>query len=171
MEVIIRPPNVDDASAINEIRRMDGVRENTLGLISEPVSRNVQFLQNLDRNNHMLVAEVDGKVVGMASLMQSTHPRMNHTGSIGISVHRDFQSKGVGRKLMEALIDIADNWLMLVRIELGVIEDNKKARSLYESLGFVKEGVKRMSIIRGGRYCDEIMMSRIKVAKQLRDFK
>lgn len=162
MEVIIRPPKVEDASDINAIRRMDGVRENTLGLISEPVSRTVHFLQNLDRNNHMLVAEVDGQVVGMASLMHSAHPRMNHTGSIGISVHKDFQSQGVGRKLMESLIDIADNWLMLVRIELGVIKDNTKAYGLYESLGFVEEGVKRMSIIRGGKYCDEIMMSRIK---------
>ena len=158
MEVIIRPPKVEDASAINAIRRMDGVRENTLGLISEPVSRTVQFLQNLDRNNHMLVAEVDGHVVGMASLMHSAHPRMHHSGSIAIAVHKDFQGKGVGRKLMEALIDIADNWLMLVRIELGVIEDNTRAYALYESMGFVKEGVKRMSIIRGGKYCDEIMM-------------
>lgn len=76
-------------------------------------------------------------------------------------VHKDYQNKGVGTALMKALIDIADNWLMLVRVELTVFEDNKRAIHLYEKFGFKKEGVKQLAAIRNGKYVNELIMARI----------
>ena len=37
------------------------------------------------------------------------------------------------------MLDLADNWLMLERVELGVLETNPKAKALYEKFGFVEE--------------------------------
>ncbi|WP_439709371.1 GNAT family N-acetyltransferase [Parachlamydia acanthamoebae] len=45
---------------------------------------------------------------------------------------------------MELLLDLADNWLKLVRVELDVFSDNQKAISLYQSCGFEIEGKKSM---------------------------
>lgn len=170
MKIVIRPVSIKDAEDINEIRTMTGVRENTLALVSETVAKNEAFISNLSKDSHMLVAEVDGKVVGMAGLEHCSHPRKHHTGSIGISVRTDFQGRGIGTRLMEALIDLADNWLMITRLELTVLEGNAGAKRLYERLGFEQEGVKRMAVARGGRYADEIMMSRIHVPEQLRGY-
>jgi putative acetyltransferase len=86
---------------------------------------------------------------------------MRHSGRIGIMVHKDYQSTGVGSALLKTLIDIADNWLMLVRVELTVFEDNERAIHLYEKFGFEKEGVKRLAGIRKGRYVNELVMARI----------
>ena len=77
-------------------------------------------------------------------------------------VHPDMQGMGVGSALMAALLDLADNWLMLVRLELEVFTDNERAIRLYEKLGFEREGLKRMSAVRGGRYVDEYVMARIR---------
>jgi putative acetyltransferase len=49
---------------------------------------------------------------------------MRHVGSIGMAVRDDWQGKGVGTALMEAALDLADNWLNLTRIELRVYTDN-----------------------------------------------
>jgi L-phenylalanine/L-methionine N-acetyltransferase len=49
---------------------------------------------------------------------------MRHVGSIGMAVRDDWQGKGVGTALMEAALDLADNWLNLTRIELRVYVDN-----------------------------------------------
>ena len=76
-------------------------------------------------------------------------------------IHKDYQNAGVGTALMNALIDIADNWLMLIRLELSVFEDNERAIHVYEKCGFKKEGIKRMAAIRNGKYVNEYMMSRI----------
>ncbi len=170
MNIVIRPPVMNDAVELNRIRRMDGVRENTLGMFSETLQRSEDYIKNISRTDHMLVAEVDGQVVGMAGLHQNLHPRKSHTGSLGISVSTEYQGKGIGTKLMQALLDIADNWVMLTRIELTVLEGNEGAKSLYEKLGFITEGVQKMSVKRNGRYVDETMMARIKVPEQFVNF-
>ncbi|CEQ22955.1 GNAT family acetyltransferase [[Clostridium] sordellii] len=164
MKVIIRPVKIEDSQSINEIRRMNGVKENTLAISSERVELTKRTTENLDSNNHTMVAEIiegnNKKVVGLASLNVNASPRIRHSASIGISVHVDYQGMGIGKKLMKELIDLSDNWLMLVRLELGVYPDNEKALKLYKSLGFEEEGLKKYSAIRNGKYVDEIIMGR-----------
>jgi L-phenylalanine/L-methionine N-acetyltransferase len=66
--------------------------------------------------------------VGSLSLETSpTRWRMRHVGSIGMAVRDDWQGQGVGTALMEAALDLADNWLNLTRIELRVYVDNAAA--------------------------------------------
>jgi putative acetyltransferase len=167
MDFIIRPVKIEDAIFINELRRQDGVRENTMGIASERVTRTQGFINGLTDNDHMLVAEVekDGlkTVVGVASLSVNKSNRVRHSGSIGIMVDIDYHCMGIGKALMKSLIDIADNWLMLIRIELGAFTDNEKAINLYKSLGFVIEGTKKYAIIRNGKYDNEYLMARYNI--------
>ena len=44
-----------------------------------------------------------------------------------MAVRDDWQGRGVGTALMEAALDLADNWLNLTRIELEVYTDNAAA--------------------------------------------
>lgn len=162
----IRPVRKTDAHQINAIRRQPGVLPNTLGLPSERNERSENFLSSLGDNNHLFVAaldEDDNAVIGILGLSIFPNPRLRHSASLGISVHEDYQGMGVGKALMSAMIDLADNWLMLTRIELGVLDGNDKALSLYRSFGFEVEGVKRAAAIRRGEYVDETIMARIKL--------
>lgn len=164
MELTIRPVKIEDSKDINEIRRMKGVMENMLSISSERLDRTIKHTENLDLNTHILVVEVkeneNRKVVGIGSLNVNSSPRLRHSGSLGISVHPDYQGMGIGKKLMEEIVDLADNWLMLVRIELGVYTDNHKAIKMYETFGFKKEGIKKYAVIKNGDYIDEIIMGR-----------
>jgi putative acetyltransferase len=167
MDIKIRAICIEDAPAINEMRRMDGVRENILGITSERVMRSQTYITGLTEYDHMYVAEVEEngvkKVVGSISLNVNRNPRVKHCASIGIMVHRDYQGMGIGKKLFEEVIDLADNWLMLVRLELTVFTDNERAIGLYKSMGFEIEGVKKYGGIRNGKYEDEYMMARYKI--------
>jgi len=167
MNFIIRPVKIEDAIFINEIRRQDGVRENIMGITSERVTRTQSFISGLTDNDHMLVAEVeeDGvkRVVGVATLSVNRSNRVRHSASIGLMVDRDYHRMGIGKALMTNLIDIGDNWLMLIRIELGAFTDNEKAINLYKSLGFEIEGTKKYAIIRNGKYEDEYLMARYNI--------
>lgn len=166
MEFLIRPIEIGDGKGVNALRRMPGVFENILGIPSERVKRNEDFIMNMDGNQHQFVAVVQNKngeeeIIGTAGLTINSNPRLRHSGGIGIMIHKDYQNMGVGTALMEALLDVADNWLMLIRVELGVFEDNKRAIHLYEKLGFKKEGLKRLPAIRNGKYENECLMARI----------
>lgn len=167
MEFYIRPICAGDGKGINELRRMPGVFENILGIPSERIKRNEDYIASIDDNTHQFVAVIkeatgEEKIIGSAGLNVFPNPRMRHSASIGIMVHKDFQNKGVGTQLMEAIIDIADNWLMLIRVELTVFADNEKAINLYKKFNFEIEGIKKKAGIRNGEYVDELMMARIR---------
>lgn len=159
--LIIRPVRVEDAEAINEMRRLPSVSEFTFGMPSDRIATNRKFIEDLRPDDHLFVAEVGGKAVGLAGLHVQRGKR-RHVGYIGIMVHDDYQNRGIGRSLMQALLDIADNYLALTRVELEVLADNAQAIHLYESLGFETEGRKRMDIIRRGQYVDSLVMGRIR---------
>jgi L-phenylalanine/L-methionine N-acetyltransferase len=160
--VVIRPVRVEDVADLEAVRRQPGVLAGTLNIPSERRLDRQRRIEGLGPNTHELVAEVDDRVVGTAGLV-AFHGRMNHAGEIAhIMVHDEFQGRGIGRQLLEALLDIADNYLGLIRVELLVYPDNEGAVHLYESLGFTHEGVKRKCGRRQGRLVDAVMMARIR---------
>lgn len=112
--------------------------------------------------DYVLVAEVDGQVVGTAGLHRNRRPRNLHEAGLGMTVHDAYQGRGIGKALMLALVEVADKWLNLVRIDLEVWPDNERAVKLYESFGFVVEGRKRMNAFRDGQYVDSLVMGRIR---------
>lgn len=168
MNFLIRPVRLSDSEAINEMRRQEDVRANTLALATETIAFTESFLRNMGSDDHILVAESDGKVVGMVGIHLLKSARQRHTACLGMMVRAEYQGQGIGKKLLENILDLADNWLMLVRIELDVTSDNERAIHLYNSLGFEVEGKKKFSIIKDGKYADLIMMARYNIPSQFK---
>lgn len=89
-------------------------------------------------------------------------PRHRHAGDINlIAIHEDFQGKGVGRTLMNAIIDLADNWLNIKRLSLEVWTTNTNAIRLYENCGFSIEGTHPAYVFSNGAYGDAHSMGRV----------
>ena len=108
-----------------------------------------------------LVATVTGEVVGNLGITRFTRPRRAHVGEIGMAVRDDWQGRGVGSALLEAALDLADNWWGMRRIELHVHADNERAIALYRKFGFELEGTHRAYAIRNGVYVDSLSMARL----------
>jgi putative acetyltransferase len=112
---------------------------------------------------YYLVGMIEGQLVGMVSVATfPNRPRRKHAGAIGISVHENWQGKGIGKELMRAIVNLADNWLNLTRLELEVYADNDAAIRLYKGFGFEVEGRLRQHALRDGKFVDSIMMGRIR---------
>ena len=108
-----------------------------------------------------LGAVVAGKVIGTAGLTR-LEGRRSHVGTIGMAVHDAYAGQGAGSALMAALLDIADNWLGLTRVELTVYADNARAIGLYERFGFEREGLHRDFALRNGALVDALAMARLR---------
>jgi putative acetyltransferase len=162
-EIKIRMARPSDADAYCEITTQASVVWGTLQLPHQTPEAWRKRLEGNDPNfDYALVAEIDGKVVGTAGLHRLRRPRNLHVAQFGITVHQDYQGMGVGKALLGALVEAADKWLNIVRIELEVWPDNERAIKLYESFGFVVEGRKRMNAYRDGQYVDSLLMGRIR---------
>jgi putative acetyltransferase len=122
-----------------------------------------QRLAEPAKGTYNLVAVVENRAVGMLGLHTFPDaPRRRHAGEIGISVHDEWQGKGIGKALMRAGLELADNWLNLTRLELEVYTDNESAIRLYERFGFEREGTLRQHAFRDGHYVDSYMMARLR---------
>ena len=160
-ELSIRPVRSDDAEALHRIRRLPWVVRYTMGLPSVRIDDVRRRIEGYGRDDHVLVAELDGAVVGMAGLHVGASKR-RHVGDVGIFVADDHQGHGIGRALMAALLDLADAHLGLARVELEVATENAGAVYLYESLGFEREGVKRRAFMLDGHPADLLVMGRLR---------
>ena len=167
MDYYLRPVSPDDAADLSAIRRMPGVFETITGIVTERVERTKRRLAEMDENTHQLVAVIKGEsnvetVVAKCGIKVDKNPRRRHCANLTVLVHGDYQNCGIGSKLLESILDVADNWLMLVRVELNVAADNERAIHLYEKFGFVNEGTRRCYTIRNGKYVDHLIMARIR---------
>ena len=70
-----------------------------------------------------LVALHQGEVIGSCTLEQFIRVRRGHCGGIGMGVAPAWQGQGVGSRLLAAVLEVADNWMGLQRVEL-VFEDH-----------------------------------------------
>ncbi len=109
-----------------------------------------------------LVAERGGEVLANAGLFTpSVALRRRHAASLGLVVAEQAQGQGIGNALMRALLDYADHWAMLLRIELTVYSDNVRAIALYRRHGFEVEGTHRAYALRDGLFVDALAMARL----------
>lgn len=107
-----------------------------------------------------LVAESDGAVAGYISTYQSIRaPSHRHVISVnGLAVDPDAQGGGIGRRLVEAVLDLARE-RGLAKVSLRVLGHNTGARRLYERCGFATEGVLKGEFILDGRLVDDVLMA------------
>jgi putative acetyltransferase len=157
----IRAREPGDWQEIAALRQLPRVRWGTLAtpFVSGDATR--KFLENPPEGRTGIVAMLDGTIVGTADLTRDKG-RRSHVGHIGICVHDAFHGRGIGSGLMAALVDAADNWLDLRRLELAVFVDNAPAIRLYEKFGFAIEGTRRAVAFRDGAFVDDHVMARLR---------
>lgn len=161
--ITIRRAEASDAEAFQRIFAGPKAIWGTLQLPFPSSDRWQKRLADPPEGSFNLVACLDAEVVGQIGLFTfPNHPRRRHVGQIGMAVRDDWQGRGVGSALMQAVVDLADNWLNLSRLELEVFTDNPPAIALYNKFGFVTEGTFKNFAYRDGQYVDVYAMARLR---------
>lgn len=110
-------------------------------------------------------ADGAGTIIGCSRLDQHKPSLIRHVATFSVDVHPDAQGLGIGRLLVSCVLDLArtpppDSADVIRRVELYVRADNARARKLYESVGFVVEGVRRAFVrLPDGRVVDDLVMA------------
>ncbi len=110
----------------------------------------------------VLLAERGGVLLGSANMFRLVRPHLNHTVMLGLNVKKGLRGQGLGRRLLQEALEWFERTAPLDRMELDVVHINAPAIHLYESLGFVVEGIKRGAVKKGDRYLDLLTMARVK---------
>ena len=91
-------------------------------------------------NYVILVAELDDQIVGFIDyyILPSIWEKWNEATINNLFIHKDYQGKGIGSRLLEEVIKRTDE-IGIVELHVGTEKDNERAISLYKKHGFLKE--------------------------------
>ena len=149
-----------DAAAYRDVR-LAGLRDSPEAFGSTFDRENTQpltwFCDRLS-NSAVFGASNSTALLGVAGLAIRQSEKERHKGLLwGMYVRPDARKAGVGRQLVEAVIEHARAHVEV--IQLSVVSDNEPARRLYASLGFAEYGLEKESLKQNGHYYDEILMA------------
>lgn len=109
-------------------------------------------------NSFAIVAEWNGHLAAMLTFVGGTRDRLRHGGEMGISIDRTCWGIGLGRRMIQLLLEWAPSTGIVRKINLIVRADNARAIALYESLGFKIEGRIVRELMVNGELHDSLMM-------------
>ena len=159
-DTTIRRLRSDDAASFRAIR-LEALRANPELLRSTfelEDKLDVAWFAGRLEDTHTMGAFRDGELVGTAGFsIQQGQPNAHKGRLFGMYVRSSSRNLGVGRLLLSALLDVARENVEL--IQLSVVRENRPARRLYESAGFLEFGVETKASKYGDKYYDEALMA------------
>lgn len=162
-ELTIRPARVDDAPVLAEAERTIAATPGLL--VSQPAElTNERFAQKIAAlggadNGRYLVAESAGQIVGHGMLDPMPLAAVRHVVHLTLVVHPGWHGRGVGRSLLDRLIEWARSAPAVEKIELNVRSSNGPAQRLYRKVGFTDVGRWHRRVkVGAGEYIDDVAM-------------
>ena len=163
--VIIRKPTAKDAQDIISI--ISTADTETMFLARNPgefcttVEREGAIIEGVlnDADSTWFVAEYESRLVGQCSVgLVRRYQRYRHRAEVAFVILNDYQSLGIGGRMMEECI----KWCReknVTQLELDVVTTNQKALSMYQGFGFEVTGT-MLNALRyaDGTYADEYRM-------------
>jgi ribosomal protein S18 acetylase RimI-like enzyme len=150
----------EDAAQYREIR-LEGLRvspEAFGNTFEVENARPIELFADRIRDSETMGAFEGAEILGVAGLRANQGPKESHKATlVGMYVRPQARNRGVGRRLVEAVMEVARRRGVEL-LQLAVVSDNEPARRLYARLGFVEYGIEKKSLKQGGRYTDEVLM-------------
>lgn len=98
------------------------------------------FLAELSApHNHYVAARADDILVGYGGIARLGRKEPYEYEIHTIGVDPDYQGRGIGRRMLEQLLEVADGGVIFLEVRT----DNEPAIALYESVGFTRVGLRR----------------------------
>lgn len=139
----LRAPREEDAGAMLDfirraVRETDYLALTPAETDAYTVESEADFLRDPIRspNKLMIVAEVDGRVVGNCQLIFMSSEKTRHRAAVMIGLLREFWGLGIGSAMFAEMERVARERGGIRQLELEVIEGNERAMGLYRKMGF-----------------------------------
>ena len=116
---------------------------------------------NASETEAMLACTVDGRIAGNCQITWNRRIKTGHRASVAIALLKEFWGLGIGTRMFEEMIRIAEADPAILQLELEFIEGNSRARALYEKMGFRITGVNPDAVrLKDGSFRNEYVMMR-----------
>ncbi len=100
-------------------------------------------------------------MAGNCQIALKTNIKTRHRAAVAIALLKEYWNQGIGTRMFQEMIRIAEESPNILQMELEFVEGNTRARALYEKMGFRITGVKPNAIrLKDGTLLNEYAMIR-----------
>lgn len=164
-EIAFRYPMLSDASALMEYINTLSSERTFIRFQGEQISleEEEKYLESLlesmqEKSGGAILAWHENTLVGMIGLRPQEKIE-KHVLEFGLSVKKEYRDQGIGKTLIQAMLDQVRLHLTHIKIvTLSVQADNFRAIHLYQKLGFIEYGRLPKGICRNNEFADKILM-------------
>ena len=162
--IVIREVETHEAEKLIDLKMSYIKNTTTIPLLLEEYQNNPKVELKLiteyqkSTNSILLVAEVENELIGNIDLTGSKRSKMYHTGMIGMGIKEKWRNQGLGKILIESVIDWAKNESEIELIWLDVYASNELGYNLYKNTGFIVSGVVNDFFKDENGYVDKVQM-------------
>lgn len=156
----IKESDIDDRYALgknDEFIYMCGGNRN--GTMLYPDRKHwIAWHDSFKENEYAWIIEYNSRCIGSARLHHISETDRSAAYAIGI-FDVSLLSKGIGSEVTKLVLEYAFKEMKLHRIDLKVLDYNKRAIRCYEKCGFKVDGILRDSAYIEGAYYSDVIMS------------
>lgn len=110
----------------------------------------------------MLIAEIESEAVGMIGVIFDSKKRKEHIASIvWLYVLPKFRGLGVGKALMQSLLEQIQTDSKILKLSLLVNESQTSAIKLYEDFGFTESGRMKKELKIDDQFYNVLIMEKL----------
>lgn len=163
--IVLRDPEVGDAPAMVQYAHRVLTESNDLLMEPDEFAFTTEQEQQwiAEHRDHprsfALLADCEGKVIGLLDFRVTERRRERHRGSFGVSLRAAFRGQGIGTRMMELMLDWGRQHHDIEKIGLSAFSTNEQAIELYRRLGFTElaRSPKHFKLA-DGSYADNVIM-------------
>lgn len=158
----IRKATVEDVKSITDIYN-EAIQKTTATFDTEikSVKTQIKWFNEHGTKNPILVAELDNKVIGFASLSKySNRCAYSDTAELSLYIKEDHQGLGFGKNLMKSIIKEGER-VGLHAIISRITDGNEKSVHLHKIAGFEHIGNMKEVGFKFGKRLDVCLMQKV----------
>ncbi len=164
-EIVFRYPQASDAqvlcdyiNAISQEKTFTSFQGEEITLEDE--EKFIEFsLNHINEKKGLLILAFHGDILVAVADIRAGIRIEKHIGTFGITVAKDYRESGIGKKMMELVLEKTYEYLPEIAIVvLSVFGSNQRAQNLYKNLGFIEYGNLPQSINHHGIWVDHLYL-------------
>lgn len=163
-KITFRNPKISDSkSSLEFINSL--VKEKAFVVLQKKISlkEEREYLKRIlkdmkEKKAVYLFIDIDGKIMGNASVSLKDKGARRHVGELAISIKKEIRGRGLGKEFLKRVIEKAKKELKITMVTLYAASENKVAIGLYKKMGFKEAGMVKKEYNHYGKVMDTVLM-------------
>ncbi|HEV2339845.1 MAG TPA: GNAT family N-acetyltransferase [Patescibacteria group bacterium] len=164
-DIIIRYPLMEDLTVMTDFINILS-REQTYIIVQGrqwTIEEEKEFLTkqlyDIEKRKTVHLLVFCSNVLIGSSTLQMKSDALAHEGVFDITIAKEYRGQGIGKLLMQCVLDEGMKILPDLKIvTLGIFGDNFVAKSMYEAFGFTEFGRLPKGVLHKGNYVDHVYL-------------